>query len=814
MPKPLFYIRCTTCESRLGIHDKNLVGQIVSCPKCQGMVLVELPGKNAVAPPVTAAVAVAPPAPAQEKHSDVTDAVAEPSQQELSRDLNLPADAPVDVPADVPVEASGNTPAAPPLPPAGQVPVSEAVPEVVPEVAADDDLSTLLQKRAELSTGELVLRMLGVGVGVFILLLLLGTLLSSVFSGKSEPKTPPEGEPVAVLPLKIPEMVDDDDQQEQQQAETPQAGARVPEVKPEVSPDEAPDAHAAEELDPWAALDDPEDERVTPAPATADQPGFLSDWGRDIFQGEKPETPDFTEEETEGNVDEAAGEEPEPYAEEEAAQTSDFIARPEGAHYSPSVRRIHTPSAAPAHPAAVPAEEGGTDSPPRAVSPAEGEIPPLPPEDSVFITLPKAPEGEHLSADALRKLSLGVKKMEVSGAALSAVLRFVEQASGLKVVTDWTALQTQGVQATSPVEFELEETTLRDALDEAVRAYDLGYIMVGSNLKIVGADAMRVAREAAVLNEKVTRVMIPVDDLVSSGKSASVQGKSGIHGLMTYIQTFVAPGTWQKNGGRGRILTPGAGKIQVEQYPSVIQEVHVFCDKLRLARNIPLRGSESKEQLAARVQAGDGPKQITILSPFIQSEPVCKKPVTCDLSHSPPLGEAVLRIAHAAGAKIVLDEQAIRAVPVSAAVLDADIPDMDGKLDAAESLLDVPVTFHFQDFPFQSAMNAILERFPMLSCYPISEDTFILTTAEKAARARMLVFVRVDDVLSANMATTVVQDIRRTIRPESWGKKAGESGTGEIMYDDISGRFIIYQSPVAIHEIHEFLKTYRGKSGP
>lgn len=771
MQKPLFYIRCTTCESRLGIHDKNLVGQIVSCPKCQGMVLVELPEKKAGPPPVTVnpPVAVAPPAPAviQEKPPEPTPEADVPLPDEFSLDLDAPPS------------------------------------YVAPDAAPEDDLDALLQKRAELTTGELVVRMLGVGVGVFVLLLLLGTLFSSLFSGKKEPDVPPEGDAVAVLPLKAPEVVDDEPEEP--------LPANVTEDVPEMPPEGEAELSHGEEFNPWEA-DDPEDDPV-PDLTEADDPGFLSEFGRDIFQAGKPETPAHTEEDAGVTPEADPGEEADPFSEDAPQPQSEFAPRPADAHYSPSVRRIHTPAAAPALTPGAAVEAESPDSPPRAPSPAGGEIPPLPPEDSVFITLPKVPQGEHLSVDALRKLEVTVKKMEVTGASLSSVFRFVEQASGMKIVAEWPALQTQGVQATSPVEFTLEEATLRDVLDAAVGAYDLGYIVVGSSLRIVGADAMRVAREAAVLNEKVTKVVIPVDDLVSSGKSAAVQGKSGIQGLITYIQAYVAPATWLKNGGRRRITASGSGKILVEQYPSVIQEVHVFCDKLRLARNIPLRGSESKEQLAARVQAGDGPKQITILSPFIQSEPVCKKPVTCDLSHSPPLGEAVLRIAHAAGAKIVLDEQAIRAVPVSAAVLDADIPDMDGKLEVAESLLDVPVTFHFQDFPFQSAMNAILERFPMLNCYPISEDTFILTTAEKAARARMLVFVRVDDVLSANMAPTVVQDIRRTIRPESWGKKTGESGTGEIMYDDISGRFIIYQSPVAIHEIHEFLKTYRGKSG-
>ncbi len=40
----MFAIQCTTCGAKLGVNDENLIGQILACPKCGGMVLVEKPG--------------------------------------------------------------------------------------------------------------------------------------------------------------------------------------------------------------------------------------------------------------------------------------------------------------------------------------------------------------------------------------------------------------------------------------------------------------------------------------------------------------------------------------------------------------------------------------------------------------------------------------------------------------------------------------------------------------------------------------------------------------------------------------------------
>jgi hypothetical protein len=62
----LFSIQCTTCKARLKVRDAAAVGQILSCPKCQSMVLVAPPAQwsadetAAAEPAELAAAAVAP----------------------------------------------------------------------------------------------------------------------------------------------------------------------------------------------------------------------------------------------------------------------------------------------------------------------------------------------------------------------------------------------------------------------------------------------------------------------------------------------------------------------------------------------------------------------------------------------------------------------------------------------------------------------------------------------------------------------------------------------------------------------------------
>src|SRR5262245_48886573 len=41
-----FAIHCTTCKARLRVQDESAIGQILACPKCHSMVLIERPATH------------------------------------------------------------------------------------------------------------------------------------------------------------------------------------------------------------------------------------------------------------------------------------------------------------------------------------------------------------------------------------------------------------------------------------------------------------------------------------------------------------------------------------------------------------------------------------------------------------------------------------------------------------------------------------------------------------------------------------------------------------------------------------------------
>src|SRR6187401_1885935 len=53
----LFSITCTTCKSRLKVREESAIGQILACPKCGGMVMVNPPPGWKKGEPMPAAAA-------------------------------------------------------------------------------------------------------------------------------------------------------------------------------------------------------------------------------------------------------------------------------------------------------------------------------------------------------------------------------------------------------------------------------------------------------------------------------------------------------------------------------------------------------------------------------------------------------------------------------------------------------------------------------------------------------------------------------------------------------------------------------------
>jgi hypothetical protein len=73
MATELFKVSCVTCQASLSVRNPALIGQIVACPKCESMVLIERPATTAPAAPIVAAAANVPPTPSKNFEEPIED---------------------------------------------------------------------------------------------------------------------------------------------------------------------------------------------------------------------------------------------------------------------------------------------------------------------------------------------------------------------------------------------------------------------------------------------------------------------------------------------------------------------------------------------------------------------------------------------------------------------------------------------------------------------------------------------------------------------------------------------------------------------
>lgn len=106
----LFSVLCTTCQSKLKVRDRAVIGQILACPKCQGMVLVQPPADwhdggvapastvPAVSPSAKPATPAAPPSHSSSTFDDAAALLSQPAMAEGAPPVASPSDFPISPP--------------------------------------------------------------------------------------------------------------------------------------------------------------------------------------------------------------------------------------------------------------------------------------------------------------------------------------------------------------------------------------------------------------------------------------------------------------------------------------------------------------------------------------------------------------------------------------------------------------------------------------------------------------------------------------------------------------------------------------------
>jgi len=421
----------------------------------------------------------------------------------------------------------------------------------------------------------------------------------------------------------------------------------------------------------------------------------------------------------------------------------------------------------------------------------------------------KPPAIEYLPPEAAAKLAVPLESISIQKRPVTALLQMATQMSGERLAADWQKLQMLGVSMETPVSLKLEGTSLREALDTGLYSVNLGVIPAGLTLRIGGWEAAEITRLAVERGEKPEKHVLNLEDLAAT-LNAETAGKSGLTELERLIPQFVHPALWEDANGPGR-LAPNVAKSRVtisQQFPSVIQEVELFFDKIRCARNMETRTMPTNPS-QRRLKLYDG-TEICDCEP-IQRYKISEKarftPIDCDLSDGTTLRSALQEVMRCVDSKIIFDEEAIARIPITSVFQDADVPDFEGnRRKLPKSILDVPCVYRFEGITMEEAVGTILKSVPLL-CYPVARNEFFLTTHDEAQRKMLVDFFPVGDlVTNAGAVGTVLNGICETIEPDSWIRKGG---AGAIYFDVPSRSLIVRQNPYVLYQIEMFLKHYR-----
>ena len=536
-----FSITCTTCQKRLRVRNAAAIGQILICPHCSSMVLVQ-PDDSAGEPPPAAESAASPPPVAPEEPPPASPPIASPP----------PASPPI-------AEPGSSPPKSPQYSPRSEDPetADPDLPETEPLLPDQSWVSPAVQQRQQwllLGFAALVGASLAVG--------LLGVLALRMS------QTDPQPRPQAAAPDTHPEPDDHDSAPPPPSDSEPDANGEGQEGRDSgEGKEDQEEAEAAKEPDGLVSVgegadDPPADPEPREAPSPEPEPGPETDEPTDVAPPPEESSDQEPEEPGSGDPGESPPPEvprdvdsPEPESDEarSLAETLDvFGAFMEDSPFEPAHK---TPGA------------------------EEPEIPARPPRAGGAI---QVPQPEPRTIDVADRLDDAIPRIELAEVPLATFARFMSRMSTIPISLDPDALALMNLDARTPVQVQMADGRVQDILETALRPLRLAPVQVGDHLLITrpipADDPLRHHRHS-------------VQDLVGDDEQQLAE-------LADWIVRFVVPDSWESAGGTGRIETT-LPDLEIHQQDTVLFRVLLFCERLRVARELP-RTTQLAPELSRR----------------------------------------------------------------------------------------------------------------------------------------------------------------------------------------------------------------------
>jgi hypothetical protein len=294
-----------------------------------------------------------------------------------------------------------------------------------------------------------------------------------------------------------------------------------------------------------------------------------------------------------------------------------------------------------------PAQAAKADAPAPAVEPDATAKPDgkSPPADEPAPDEPAAPRPAPREVDVQARLQDAILEVEYALKPLADICQDLTSFSTIPITLDPDALALVKVTPRTPVTVKLKDTTVAAVLDAALRPLKLGYTVVGQQI---------VVSRPPLPDGQLRQLSHPVGDLVGNDNQNLQQ-------LAAIIVDAIQPQSWQINGGQGTIKTEMPNLV-IQQQETILFQVIQFCEKLRTARGLP-------------AQSKFDPALFRLEPRWSRAQPKLATRVTLNFAEPTPLVRIFKRLTDDTGVSILVDWVAVAELgwnPDGAATLSAN----------------------------------------------------------------------------------------------------------------------------------------------
>jgi hypothetical protein len=334
------------------------------------------------------------------------------------------------------------------------------------------------------------------------------------------------------------------------------------------------------------------------------------------------------------------------------------------------------------------------------------------------------------------------------------LLAELSQWSTIPMTLDADALRELSIAPEVSITVSVKETTIAGVLDEVLGPLELSYSVVGHQL-LIGRPR----------TDELRRVRYNVADLAGDTPEGMNQFAALIHAMVDPTSWKDAARTGVPSGPRA---VPGTGASRwsdraliIEQNESAHAQMLVFCEKLRLARGLPLRSKLD-------------PARFSLEPRTAVAKAMLSRPVMVNFGRPEPLARLLTYLQSSTQAIFLVDQVALaeqRTSVETGGILVADRQ------------------------PLDQALTALVE--PMdLAWRVVGEHTIEITTPQAAAQHADVEFYRVAELLSGEAAGQ--QLIGRIERELASAAASDPSGASATIRFDAPSRSLIVRAPQSV----------------